>query len=120
MERIQPDTTLPKETKIMQLVAILTQDGTNAPEITIIKNTTSSNVTTSRILTGQYKLTFTDWELPKDLQVTGWVIAPSYDYNIGYSARPNNYNEVLIVTTDGGIPADDCLFNARIIVNLQN
>lgn len=41
-----------------KLVGLLTQSGTDAPTLTILENTTNATITTSRLTTGAYTLTF--------------------------------------------------------------
>lgn len=54
INRLQPDTSLPKEKRIRVYTALLTQTGTNAPTATVLQNTLGETLTWTRNDIGEY------------------------------------------------------------------
>lgn len=94
INRIQPDTTLPKEIRIKVYTALLTQTGTDAPTVTVLQNTTGETITWTRNTTGIYWGTIS---APLTLAKTAVLIQQTFGGN-NMTARAANTNTIEITT----------------------
>lgn len=119
MNRVQPDTQLPKYPAIATYIALISQSGTDDPIATELHNNTGGTVTWSRETTGVYTATVTNIIWTSETasisisQTTTDTIAISYILNTTQAAIETN-----IGTT--GAKSDNRIDKSVVQINIYN
>lgn len=119
MNRVQPDTTLPKRNAVMQYRANISQSSTNNIVQTVIKKDKDLTVTTTRESTGQYKITIaiegdTDWSNILCVQATCQASSAGIQTAISYTDQDAFY----LYTYNGTSLVDGGLANAALKIDV--
>lgn len=115
MNRVQPDTTIPKTPTIQKYVAKLTQTGTGNVIATVLENNANIEVTYERINTGQYVVTTNTPNINMTTKATGTCQQSTAGIETIVETLGN---ELYIYTYTGLDYVDDGLKNATFILNI--
>lgn len=122
MNRIQPDTALPKRVAIAIYIANLTQTSTGAPVANVLYNNANLTLTWTRDAEGQYKANIDDYDSLTDfnLRLSGTVICQLTSPGGDVAAYPNTNNELTVLTRNAAAFQDGILLGAAFELKIYN
>lgn len=119
MNRVQPDTEIPKEQAIIEYVANISQTGTGSPIATILKTTGRIQVIWTRTNTGIYQGEVIINDETPDIDLETCATITCQQTQPGKETTANGHNNYIdLYTYDGAAYQDDGLIKAAFTLKI--